>query len=92
MKKTNFVVIFWLMLALISFVAGLMQLGSIFNAVSYIIIPGDQEYMSQSDFLRTLISSVPMVLLEAGVFFYSAKTGMKAYNESIPKEIVLPDE
>lgn len=82
MKKVNFVVIFWLTLAIISFVALLFSANAIFDGISYLIVPDKEEYSSQEYIIRRLISSIPMLAIEAGSFYLGVKQGMKVYKES----------
>lgn len=79
MKKTNFLVVFWLLIALISFVIFLFSFKSIFESLSYLLIPSKDSYWEHDDFLRDLISSVPMLTVTLISFFISLKQGLKTY-------------
>lgn len=81
MKKTNFIVIFWLVLALIFTIVLLFNLSTIFESISYIIIPSTtaDSYMSSDDVKRSLISSVPMALIALLGMVTSIKSGLKTY-------------
>lgn len=82
MKKTNFLVIFWLLLALISFVVALINVSSLLNNISYLIIPSsDDYYMSKENILRGFITSIPMLLLCLTTFFFGLKQGLRLYKE-----------
>lgn len=83
MKKTNFVVIFWLTLALIFTVVLLVNLAGIFNDLSYIIIPTTEAdgYMSMTDIKRSLLVNVPMGLISLVGLFFTTRTGIKMYNQ-----------
>ncbi|MCT0017340.1 hypothetical protein EFE32_11075 [Lactococcus lactis subsp. lactis] len=80
MKKTNFVVIFWLILAIGSFIIIYMNLRNFLEDISYLVI-SDRDYMSRRELLRDLITSVPMSLIFGGVFYISVKRGMKEYQK-----------
>lgn len=82
MKKANFVVVFWLTISLISFIVFLMSFGSLWNDISYIIIPSS-EYMSASDTFRSLIQTVPMLIFCMITFAVGFKQGMEHYNKHI---------
>ncbi|WEG73098.1 hypothetical protein [Vagococcus intermedius] len=81
MKKTNFIVIFWLVLALIFTIVLLFNLSTIFESISYMIIPttSSDSYMSSDDVKRSLISSVPMALIALIGMFTSIRAGLKVY-------------
>lgn len=81
MKKTNFIVIFWLVLALIFTIVLLFNLSTIFESISYMIIPttSADSYMSSDDVKRSLISSVPMALIALIGMFTSIRAGLKVY-------------
>lgn len=81
MKKVNFVVIFWLTLAIISFIALLISANSVFDGVAYLIIPDKGEYSSQDYIVRRLITSIPMLIIEAGAFYLGIKQGMSVYKD-----------
>ncbi|MGX6962233.1 hypothetical protein [Vagococcus xieshaowenii] len=85
MKKTNFVVVFWLLIALISFVVFLMNFYSLFESVSYILFPAnytDGYYSDKHQLFRDLIKTIPMLLIVTGSFVISLKQGLKAYETS----------
>lgn len=84
MKKTNFIVVFWLLLALISFVVFVMNFSSFWRDISFWIISNDQmsfDGMKKEDALRNLIQVVPMIILSIVVFVVGIKQGMKNYNK-----------
>lgn len=80
MKKTNFLVIFWLLISLISFITFLIYFAQIWDSLSYTLIPSTDSYYTKDDILRSLIKSIPMCLLTATSFFLCLKQGLKLYN------------
>lgn len=86
MKKTNFIVIFWLVMALIFTIVLLFNLSTIFESISYLIIPTTDEYMSAQDVKRSLISSIPMALIAVGGMLTGIKSGLKVY-KTIGKDV-----
>ena len=81
MKKVDFVVIFWLILAIISFSAFLIAFASFWSSISYILIPSTYMYMTKEMGYRNLISSGPMLIVSAITFAVSVKQGLKFYKE-----------
>ncbi|MGX7029977.1 hypothetical protein [Vagococcus zengguangii] len=85
MKKTNFVVIFWLLIALISFVVFLMNFYSLFESVSYVLFPVTDNNTYSPDrnqLFRDLITTIPMLIIVTLSFIISLKQGLKAYDSS----------
>lgn len=82
MKKTNFVVIFWLVLALISFVTLLVQLSGFWRNIAGLIIPySNNEYvLSVKDIQRDLLENIPMLLISGTFFVFFMKKGLKLYH------------
>ncbi|MGX6980025.1 hypothetical protein ACWN8V_12400 [Vagococcus elongatus] len=81
MKKTNFLVIFWLLLAIISFIVFLVNFYSFWYAISYLIFPDKEGYMDAQTTARNLMTAVPMLLVTAGTFYLGLKQGLKVYKE-----------
>lgn len=83
MKKTNFVVIFWLTLALIFTVVLLVNLSGIFTNFSYILIPAKEAdaFMTADDVKRSLLVNVPMACIGLGGMIFATRTGIKMYNQ-----------
>ncbi|MGX7039891.1 hypothetical protein [Vagococcus fessus] len=81
MKKTNFIVIFWLVLALIFTIVLLFNLSSIFDSISYLIIPetSHDAYMSADGVKRSLISNIPMAIISIIGMTIGIKSGLKVY-------------
>lgn len=81
MKKTNFVVVFWLVLALISFVTFLIQLSNFWFNISAFIIPYTEPGYSDTlqDLKRSLIANVPMLLISGGLFIFFMRSGLNLY-------------
>ncbi|MCM6931202.1 hypothetical protein NE261_05185 [Enterococcus italicus] len=81
MKKTNFFVVFWLLIALISFITFLIFFHTLWDTLSYLLFPatGDEYMMSTNEINRSLFATVPMILLVAGAFAVSLKNGLKLY-------------
>ena len=84
MKKTNFIVVFWLLLALISFVVFVINFSGFWDSISYLIIPS-KEYVyegnSKEDLLRKLIQVIPMIVFTVVTFIIGIKQGLKNYNQ-----------
>lgn len=83
MKKVNFVVIFWLTIAIISFVAILISSNAIFSSIAYLIVPETGEYANQEYVVRSLITSIPMLVIEGIAFWQGIKLGMSAYRSGV---------
>lgn len=81
MKKTNFVVVFWLLLTLISFVVFLFNFHSFWDAISTLIFP-DSGYRSKIDLYREIFSVFPMMIATAFSFYIGLKQGLKIYNQN----------
>lgn len=79
MKKTNFLVVFWLLLAIISFVVFLVNFYSFWHAVSYLIFPDTDGYMDGQQIARNLLTAIPMLLITSGAFYFGLKQGLKIY-------------
>ncbi|QIL46208.1 hypothetical protein G7081_03530 [Vagococcus coleopterorum] len=84
MKKTNFIVIFWLVLALIFTIVLLFNLTSIFQSISYLIIPetSNDMYMSADEVKRSLISNIPMAVISIAGMWVGIKSGLKLYKHT----------
>ena len=85
MKKTNFIVIFWLLLALISFVVFVINFSSFWNALSFWVIPTENVEMWGMDkegVVRTFIKVTPMIILSVATFIIAIKQGMKNYHKN----------
>ncbi|MFW7432065.1 hypothetical protein [Vagococcus carniphilus] len=84
MKKTNFIVVFWLLLALISFVVFVINFSGFWDSISYLIFPS-KEYIyegnSKEDLLRKLIQVIPMIVFTVVTFIIGIKQGLKNYNQ-----------
>jgi hypothetical protein len=81
MKKTNFVVIFWLILALIGFIQFIMNFSSLWTNISYLIVPMKNNGTRQVQMVRELIRIIPMLILDGVVFYIGLKQGLKYYKE-----------
>ncbi|MGC6769385.1 hypothetical protein ACYSNR_06975 [Enterococcus sp. LJL128] len=81
MKKANFVVVFFLVVVLISFIAFLFSFQSFWSSISYLIVPSPDSYRTNEDIFRELISTVPMLLLTSAVAYFCFKQGLKYYKE-----------
>ncbi|MFV0557353.1 MAG: hypothetical protein ACK5MW_01755 [Enterococcus sp.] len=83
MKKTNFIVIFWLLLALIGFVVFAINFYGFFNDISFLLIPTDDKdyYMSTDDALRHLIVAIPMIIVGVTAFIVGIRQGLKYYHQ-----------
>ncbi|MFV0560936.1 MAG: hypothetical protein ACK5NA_09550, partial [Enterococcus sp.] len=70
MKKTNFIVIFWLLLALISFVIFAINFYNLLTDISFLIIPSNDKemYMTMGDVQRDLIRVIPMLIVFSVTF------------------------
>lgn len=83
MKKANFIVIFWLLLALISFVTFLIQLGNFWDNLAYLILPYTntvEDYLpTLRDTQRELIRNVPMLIIAGLLFGLFLRQGLKLY-------------
>ncbi|MGY3749133.1 hypothetical protein [Vagococcus acidifermentans] len=83
MKKTNFVVVFWLILAIISFVVCLINLQIIWDAIGYLIFPDKNDFYFDSSYTgRRLINSVPMTIITIISFYLSLRQGLNIYKEN----------
>lgn len=80
MKKTNFIVIFWLLLSLIAFVVFVINFSSLWNDIAYWVVPSKDLYMDKTEITRDLIKVIPMIILSIGVFIVGIKQGLKNYN------------
>ncbi|MGX7200405.1 hypothetical protein [Enterococcus nangangensis] len=84
MKKANFIVIFWLLLALISFVTFLIQLGNFWDNLAYLILPYTntvEDYLPTTrDIQRDLIRNVPMLAISGLLFGLFLRQGLKLYH------------
>ncbi|MBO0421845.1 hypothetical protein BCR22_01270 [Enterococcus plantarum] len=82
MKKTNFLVVFWLLLAIISFIIVATNLYSIFDSISYLLIPAtDNDYQDSNSIIRQLIQGIPLTMIYGTAFYFSLKQGIKTYKE-----------
>ncbi len=85
-KKTNFVVIFWLLLSLISFITLLFQLTNLLRNLATLVVPYENvEYipLSPLDVKRNLIEIVPMSIIALVFFILFLRKGLKLY-QAIP--------
>lgn len=82
MKKTNFFVVFWLLLSLISFIVFVISFSSFWNDIAYLVFPSNEQYMNEMEIKRDMIKVVPMIILGASVFVVGIKQGLKTYHES----------
>ncbi len=81
MKKTNFIVVFWLLLALISFVVFIINFSSLGNNLAYYIFPGKDIWdKSRDEIIREFIKIIPMIIFTAVTFIIGIKQGLKKYN------------
>ncbi|MFD2728119.1 hypothetical protein [Enterococcus camelliae] len=82
MKKTNFFVIFWLLLAIISFITFLVSFQSLWNTLAYLFFPatGTEYSMSTNEINRSLFTTVPMLLTVVATFTLSLRNGLKLYH------------
>jgi heme/copper-type cytochrome/quinol oxidase subunit 2 len=83
-KKTNFVVVFWLVLAAISFIAFLTGLYNVWRSISYLVIPSTEEYLTRADNLRDLLATVPMTIITVIFFVLFLSQGMRMYKKLSP--------
>ncbi|PZL73349.1 hypothetical protein CI088_08430 [Enterococcus plantarum] len=82
MKKTNFLVVFWLLLAIISFIIVATNLYNIFDSISYLLIPAtDNDYQDSNSIIRQLIQGIPLTMIYGTAFYFSLKQGIKTYKE-----------
>lgn len=83
MKKTNFIVIFWLLLALISFVIFAINFYNLLTDISFLIIPSNDKemYMTMGDVQRDLIRVIPMLIVFSVTFVIGVKQGLKNYHK-----------
>lgn len=81
MKKTNFIVVFWLVIAIISFLGFVFKFGSVWSDISYLIFPDENYYDSQINLKRGLVQNIPLVILYIVTFIFSLKLGLKEYNK-----------
>lgn len=88
MKKTNFVVVFWLILALVSFITFLIQLSGFWQNIATLIIPysGADYSLTTQDIQRNLLENVPMLLIAGALFAFFLKKGLKLYHTLPAKE------
>lgn len=86
MKKTNFVVVFWLVLALVSFGSMLIQLSNFWRNIATLIIPYDnaQEYFTAQDIQRGLLENIPMLVISVILFAIFMKRGLSLYRSLPP--------
>ena len=82
MKKTNFLVVFWLLIGIISFVTLLIFATSIFRNVAYIIIPDQEYYQNRISVQRSLLTAVPMLIISIVAFYLSLRQGLKTYKQN----------
>ncbi|MGG5371291.1 hypothetical protein [Enterococcus sp. AZ007] len=82
MKKTNFVVVFWLLLTLISFVIFLFNFHSFWDAISSLIFTSPDGYRSKNDLYREMFTDFPMMIVTSISFYIGLKQGLKVYNQS----------
>ena len=82
MKKTNFVVVFWLLLTLISFVVFLINFYSLWDSIGLIFFPSDSEWQDGNYLYRTFFTAIPMLIVTAASFYLGLKQGLKVYNQN----------
>lgn len=82
MKKTNFIVIFWLLLTLISFIVFLFNFHSFWDSVANILFYESDGYRSKNDLYRKIFTVLPMMIATALSFFIGLKQGLKVYNQN----------
>ncbi len=83
MKKTNFVVVFWLLLTLISFVVFLSNFHSFWDSIATLLFPNpDRDFLSKNDIYRELVTVIPMMIATAAFFYIGLKQGLKIYNQN----------
>lgn len=83
MKKTNFVVVFWLLLTLISFVVFLFNFHSFWDSIATILFPNpDSDYRSKYDLYREIFTVLPMMIATSVSFYIGLKQGLKVYNQN----------
>lgn len=85
MKKTNFIVVFWLLLALISFVVFVINFSGLWDSISYLIYPSKDypyEQGSKEDLLRKLIQVIPMIIFTVVTFIVGIRQGLKNFNKA----------
>lgn len=82
MKKTNFVVVFWLILTLISFIVFLFNFNSFWQYLSSLIFPIDGSYLDKNRYYRQLFSVTPMLIVTVGFFYAGLRQALKVYNQS----------
>lgn len=88
LKKTNFVVVFWLILSLVSFITFLVQLSGFWRNVASLIIPYnslDYSFTTQ-DIQRNLLENIPMLIIAGILFIFFLKKGLKLYRTLSNKE------
>lgn len=83
MKKTNFVVIFWLILSLVGFILFIYNFSDLWNSIGYLLIPEEDYYRTDKDLLRDIIQDLPMAILGVTIFFVAFKQGINHYKEQI---------
>lgn len=83
MKKTNFIVVFFLLIVLISFVSFLINLQSFLDSISYVIIPDTADnYMNYEMINRNFITTIPMLIFTAFIGSLSFKKGLNMYQDT----------
>lgn len=63
-EKTNFIVVFWLLLSLIAFIVFVLNFASLWQDIAYWIVPSKDLYMDKPEIIRDLIKIVPMIILD----------------------------
>ncbi|WP_430599642.1 hypothetical protein [Enterococcus sp. DIV0179] len=79
MKKTNFIVVFWLLLSLIAFIVFVLNFASLWQDIAYWIVPSKDLYMDKPEIIRDLIKVVPMIILGIVVFVIGIRQELKNY-------------
>lgn len=82
MKKTNFVVVFWLLLTLISFVVFLIHFHSFWLAISTLFFPDPDFPRDNNGIYRELLTAFPMMIATSIGFYIGLKQGLRFYNQS----------